>query len=180
MHILLTRPLEDCSEMILKFKSLGHKVSHIPLINIEKVNYEKIKFSDYLNKDKAKDKKSKEKQKAVEPLAFDMAKAKDRTKRLTIHSSSLSDAILTKDGSKLFYLSSFEKGFDLWVQNFKKNETKLLAKLGTSYGYLKFDEEEANIIVITNKAIQKMSWSYLSCSGKLSNSLNLPRIIAKR
>ncbi len=47
MHILLTRPLEDCSEMILKFKSLGHKVSHIPLINIEKVNYEKIKFSDY-------------------------------------------------------------------------------------------------------------------------------------
>ena len=47
MHILLTRPLEDCSEMILKFKSLGHKVSHIPLINIEKVNYEKIEFSDY-------------------------------------------------------------------------------------------------------------------------------------
>ena len=47
MHILLTRPLEDCSEMILKFKSLGHKVSHIPLINIEKVDYEKIKFSDY-------------------------------------------------------------------------------------------------------------------------------------
>ena len=47
MHILLTRPLEDCSEMILKFKSLGHKVSHIPLINIEKVNYEKIEFSNY-------------------------------------------------------------------------------------------------------------------------------------
>ena len=47
MHILLTRPLDDCSEMILKFKSLGHQVSHIPLINIEKVNYEEIKFSDY-------------------------------------------------------------------------------------------------------------------------------------
>ncbi len=47
MHILLTRPLEDCSEMILKFESLGHKVSHIPLIYIERVNYEKIKFSDY-------------------------------------------------------------------------------------------------------------------------------------
>jgi len=44
MHILLTRPLEDCSEMILKFKSLGHQVSHIPLINIEKVNYEELNF----------------------------------------------------------------------------------------------------------------------------------------
>ena len=47
MHILLTRPLEDCSEMILKFKSLGHQVSHIPLINIEKINYEEIEFSEY-------------------------------------------------------------------------------------------------------------------------------------
>ena len=47
MHILLTRPLEDCSEMILKFQSLGHQVSHLPLIRIEKVNYEKINFSEY-------------------------------------------------------------------------------------------------------------------------------------
>jgi len=47
MHILLTRPLEDSGEMILKFKSLGHQVSHLPLINISKINYEKINFSDY-------------------------------------------------------------------------------------------------------------------------------------
>ena len=47
MHILLTRLLEDCSEMILKFQSLGHQVSHLPLIRIEKVNYEQINFSDY-------------------------------------------------------------------------------------------------------------------------------------
>ena len=47
MHILLTRPLEDCSEMILKFKSLGHQVSHLPLLTIEKINHDKIKFSDY-------------------------------------------------------------------------------------------------------------------------------------
>ena len=32
MHILFTRPLEDCSEMILKFQSLGHQVSHLPLL----------------------------------------------------------------------------------------------------------------------------------------------------
>jgi uroporphyrinogen-III synthase len=47
MHILLTRPLEDSSEMILKFKSLGHQISHIPLLSINKINYEEIKFSDY-------------------------------------------------------------------------------------------------------------------------------------
>ena len=47
MHILLTRPLEDSSEIILKFQSLGHKVSHLPLLNINKVEYEKVNFSDY-------------------------------------------------------------------------------------------------------------------------------------
>ena len=47
MHILLTRPLEDCHEMILKFKSLGHQVSHLPLINISKLDYENIDFLDY-------------------------------------------------------------------------------------------------------------------------------------
>ena len=47
MHILLTRPLEDCSEMIVKFQSLDHKVSHIPLINVEKVHHDEINFADY-------------------------------------------------------------------------------------------------------------------------------------
>ena len=47
MHILLTRPLEDCSEMIIKFKSLGHQVSHLPLLSINKIEYEQINFSDY-------------------------------------------------------------------------------------------------------------------------------------
>ena len=47
MHILLTRPLEDCSEMILKFKSLGNQVSHLPLLRIDKVDYGQINFSDF-------------------------------------------------------------------------------------------------------------------------------------
>ena len=47
MHILLTRPLEDCSEMILKFQSLGNQVSHLPLLKIFKLNYDEINFTDY-------------------------------------------------------------------------------------------------------------------------------------
>ena len=46
MHILLTRPLEDCLEMILKFKSLGHQVSHLPLLEINKVDYHEESFLD--------------------------------------------------------------------------------------------------------------------------------------
>ena len=47
MHILLTRPLEDCSEMIVKFKSLGHQVSHLPLLSVEKVVHDKIHLADF-------------------------------------------------------------------------------------------------------------------------------------
>ena len=47
MHILLTRPLEDCSQMILKFQSLGHHVSHLPLLRVEPVDFSEINFSDY-------------------------------------------------------------------------------------------------------------------------------------
>ena len=46
MHIMLTRPLEDCSEMILKFQSLGHQISHLPLLKVIKVNYEEINNFD--------------------------------------------------------------------------------------------------------------------------------------
>jgi len=47
MHILLTRPLEDSHEMILKFQSLGHLVSHLPLISIDGLKYENIDYLDF-------------------------------------------------------------------------------------------------------------------------------------
>ena len=47
MHILFTRPLEDCHEMILRFKILGHDVSHLPLISIEALQHEAFDYSDF-------------------------------------------------------------------------------------------------------------------------------------
>ena len=47
MHILLTRPLDDCKELILRFKSLGHKVSHLPVIKIQNVNHDKVNFDEF-------------------------------------------------------------------------------------------------------------------------------------
>ena len=47
MHILITRPLDDSEDIILKFRDLGHKVSHMPVIEIEKVSFQDIDFSEY-------------------------------------------------------------------------------------------------------------------------------------
>jgi len=47
MHILLTRPLEDCKSLIIKFKDLGHIVSNLPVIKIRKEEYTEPNFNDY-------------------------------------------------------------------------------------------------------------------------------------
>ena len=47
MHILLTRPLEDCANLLIKFKDLGHAVSHLPVIKIKKLDYKEPNFNDY-------------------------------------------------------------------------------------------------------------------------------------
>ena len=47
MHILFTRPLEDCQDLMLKFQKLGHEVSHMPLIYVEKKKYEEINFDNF-------------------------------------------------------------------------------------------------------------------------------------
>ena len=47
MHILLTRPLNDSKELILRFTSLGHKVSHLPVINIVPLKYVEPDFSQF-------------------------------------------------------------------------------------------------------------------------------------
>ena len=47
MHVLFTRPIDDSKDLILKFKSLGHIVSSIPVISIKKKEYLKIDFSSF-------------------------------------------------------------------------------------------------------------------------------------
>ena len=47
MHILLTRPLEDSANLLIKFKDLGHVVSHLAGIKIRKMEYKEPNFNNY-------------------------------------------------------------------------------------------------------------------------------------
>ena len=47
MHILLTRPFEDSKDLIVRFTSLGHKVSHLPVISVEPVQYDEPDYSQF-------------------------------------------------------------------------------------------------------------------------------------
>jgi Tol biopolymer transport system component/C-terminal processing protease CtpA/Prc len=105
-------------------------------------------------KKEVKAKKNKEAQR--EPLIIDYENLDDRKVRLTINSSDLSDAILTDDGEKLYYLSKFEKGYDLWVNNLKDNETKLLVKIDGFAGDLQIDKDKKFLFVNSNGTPMKI------------------------
>ena len=90
---------------------------------------EKKKKDEKGKKEEKKDEKEREKQIALKPVQIEMEGLQDRKARLTIHSSTLADAYVTNDGTKLFYLCQFEKGFDLWQTDLRTKETKIAAKL---------------------------------------------------
>ena len=47
MHIVITRPKEDSSQLIEKLNKLGHTTTHLPLIKIEKLETKKINLENY-------------------------------------------------------------------------------------------------------------------------------------
>ena len=47
MHIVITRPEEDSSNLITRLKKLGHVVTHLPVMKIERLETEKINLKNY-------------------------------------------------------------------------------------------------------------------------------------
>ncbi|HTS45246.1 MAG TPA: S41 family peptidase, partial [Puia sp.] len=86
----------------------------------------------------------------------DIKNLQDRIIRLSINSSSISDYALSKDGSKLYYLASFEKGYDLWVTEPRTKETKILAKLGGSPSGLEVSQDGKSLFVTNNGSLVKV------------------------
>lgn len=119
----------------------------------------KKEATDKKDDKKKDDKKGKDETSKLPEVKIDFTNLEDRVARLTINSSSLGDAILTKDGTKLYYLTSFEGGFDLWVRDFKEGSTKILAKLNTGGGSLNMDKEGKNIFLLSNGRISKIDIS---------------------
>ena len=112
---------------------------------------------DKANKDKkdSDSKDTKDKKKEVKPLKFELENRRDQVIRLTPNSSSLSDALLNKKGDKLYYLTRFEKDYDLWVYDLKDKSSKILVKSAGS-GELNTDSDEKNILLLAGGQLKKI------------------------
>ena len=84
------------------------------------------------------------------PLEFDWDGMTDRKQRLTIHASAASDWVLANDGEKLYYLTSFEKGNDLWMTEIRTRDTKLFNKLGANNTSMELSPDGKFIFVVAD------------------------------
>ncbi len=104
-----------------------------------------------------KNKEQEKEDKKVDPIKIELDGIEDRKVRLTIHSSLLSDAHVSEDGEKLYYLAKFEKGYDLWQTDLRSKETKILTKLNSSSGgSMEMDKDGKNLFILAGGKIMKI------------------------
>ncbi|MGB0524827.1 MAG: S41 family peptidase [Flammeovirgaceae bacterium] len=127
---------------------------------LSKADFELLKEKEKKDK-KASDKEKKDEAKAeknkLPKITIDLDGIEDRKARLTIHSSRLSDAVVSPDGSTLYYLCRFEKGMDLWSTDLRTRETKILTKMSGSAWGLNLDKEGKNAFLGSNGRIYKIN-----------------------
>lgn len=128
----------------------------------EKEKKDKEEADKQKEKNKDKKKKNEENIKTDSLLQIDLDNLEERTARLTIHSSNLADAVLTADGDKLYYLSQFEDGYDLWMNDLKKNETRLVLKLKGYAGSMKLGKDEKILFMVSNGEMIKVDLNSFS------------------
>jgi Tol biopolymer transport system component/C-terminal processing protease CtpA/Prc len=105
---------------------------------------------------KGKDAAAKDKEPKPEELVIDFDGLNIRKARLTIHSSSMGDALVSKDGETLYYLARFERGMNLWTTNLRTKETKMLLALNATSGNLQWDKEQKSLFLLADGSISKI------------------------
>lgn len=105
----------------------------------------------------AKDAKDTKESKGFTP---DFTDLDHRTVRLTRASGSLSDAVITDDGKKLYYIAKYENSYDLWERDLEEQSTKLLsARVGG--GSLTLGQDGKTVYVGTSSGLNKLDGGQL-------------------
>lgn len=105
---------------------------------------------------KAKADTSKKPAAKKDSVVFDWNGLTTRKLKLTIHSSQMSDALVSKDGENLYYLTRFERGTNLWTTNLRTRETKMLLPLNAQGGSMVWDKDQKNIFLSAGGSISKI------------------------
>ncbi|WP_179353559.1 S41 family peptidase [Winogradskyella vidalii] len=117
---------------------------------------------------KKKSKKEDEQEKAIKTLTIDFDNLHKRKQKLTLFSTRLSDALISKDTKQLYYIGRTDSKADLWKLDLRTKEIKSLGKFGNG-GRLAFDEKAKHLFILSGGKIAKVE---LSSGKKKSVSIN--------
>ena len=115
----------------------------------------------------SKDEKPKESKK----IEVDLEHLQDRVIRLTPMSSNLSGMALSKDGEKLYFMTSFEKGYDLWEMDVREKSMKITKKMGQGGAHLVVKDD--NIFLLSGGNLQKVDKGGKSTPIKFDATMEL-------
>ena len=103
-------------------------------------------------KDKSADKDTKD-----EPMLVELDGIRDRIVRLTPYSSDLSDAVINKDGDKLYYASALTDGYDIYTLDLRDPKPETAARINASSPVaLAPDKDFSAIFIIGNNLLKKL------------------------
>ncbi|WP_297093746.1 S41 family peptidase [uncultured Draconibacterium sp.] len=115
----------------------------------EKEKEDKENKDDSIKANKGKD-ANKDSEEKVEDLKFDWESLLDRKTTLTVHTSNLSDWLLSKEGDKLFYMTRFEGKNNLWTTDLKTKETKLFSKINAGRTSMELSDDGNFIFILAD------------------------------
>lgn len=134
-------------------------------LELEKQNQPLVPKDTLSDKTKKKKKESKKNEPISKIKTIDFDQLRDRKVRMTINPSNLAGSmVLSPNADKLFYLSRFEGGFDLWVRSFKDGSTRILTK-GAGAGHLQLSKNGQTLYLLDGGGIKKINVN----NGQMSN-----------
>ena len=110
----------------------------------EKNGKKKVLVGDS-NKEKSKD------------IVVELDGIEDRIVRVTTNSSDIASALITKDGENLYYLSAFEKGYDLWKMDLRKHSTSLINKMAAKWANIESSKDGKEFFILGSGTMQKLT-----------------------
>lgn len=141
---------------------------------------EEYELAQELEKTNQEDDNDEGDEEQVEKVAIDWQGLDDRTVRLTKDSANITQSYLLKDASKLYYLKQHSGGSELWMRDFREDDTKLLRKLDRSAQF-DFSNDEKRIFVLSGGRLSQSEIGSINDSKSISfNAVMKLRAAAER
>ncbi|MEH6536118.1 MAG: S41 family peptidase [Psychroserpens sp.] len=107
------------------------------------------------DEDKKKDDKKKDEKPKLKPITIEFDNLQKRKEKLTLFSTNLSTALITKDSKSLLYLGRAGNLADLWKLDLRTREIKSLGKFGRGGGMV-FGKDAKEVFILSRGKISKI------------------------